>query len=83
MLARFEREIKIYFSNIKLRDVTDKKTFWRKVKPLFSEKENLKQTKITLAEKGKISNEAGNPSESKTVFFRMTGRLLKHLTISL
>ena len=26
------------FSNLKLRDVTDSKAFWKKVKPLFSEK---------------------------------------------
>ena len=45
------REEKTYFRNFKTRDVTDNKTFWRKVKPVFSEKLNF-QTKITLAEKG-------------------------------
>ena len=46
------KEKKVYYSNLKIRDVTDNKTFWRKVKPLFSEKVNL-QTKILLVEKRK------------------------------
>ena len=37
-------------------NVTDNKTFWRKVKPLFSESVNL-QTKITLVEKEKTLSE--------------------------
>lgn len=51
------REKKIYFSNLKISDGTDNKTFWIKVKPLFPEKVNF-QTKITLAEiKGKLQVE--------------------------
>ena len=45
-----------YFSNLKIRDVTDDKILRRKMKTLFSEKINL-QTKITLVEKEGMSNE--------------------------
>ena len=45
------RKKKSYYSNLNVPDVTDNKTFWRKVKPLFSQKVNL-QTKILLVEKG-------------------------------
>ena len=45
------RKRKAYYSHLNIRDVTDNKTFWRSVKPLFSQKVNL-QTKILLVEKG-------------------------------
>ena len=44
-ISLIRKEKKAYYSNLNIRDVTDNKTFWRKVKPLFSEKVNL-QTKI-------------------------------------
>ena len=50
-VSLIRKEKKTYYSNLNIRDVTDNKTFWRKVKPLFSEKVNL-QTKILLVEKG-------------------------------
>ena len=41
------KEKKSLYSNLNIRDVTNNKNFWRKVKSLFSEKVNL-QTKILL-----------------------------------
>ena len=52
-----------YYSNLNIRGVTDNKTLWRKVKPLFSEKANL-QTKILLVEKG---NDLSDPEISRKV----------------
>ena len=49
-ISLIRKEKKAYYSNLNIRDVTDNKTFWRKVKPFFSEKVNL-QTKILLVEK--------------------------------
>ena len=49
-VSLIRKEKKAYYSNLNIRDVTDNKTFWRKVKPLFSEKLNL-QAKILLVEK--------------------------------
>ena len=54
---------KAYYSNLNIRDVTDNKTFSRKVKPLFSEKETL-QTKILLVEK---RNDLSDPEISSEV----------------
>ena len=49
-VSLIRKEKKAYYSNLNIRDVTDNKTFWRKVKSLFSEKVNL-QIKILLVEK--------------------------------
>ena len=57
------KEKKAYYSNLNIRDVTDNKTFWRKIKPLSSEKVNL-QTKILLVEKG---NDLSDPEISSEV----------------
>ena len=35
------KEKRTYYSNLKIRDVTDNKAFWRKVELLFSEKVNF------------------------------------------
>ena len=40
-VSLIRKEKKAYYSNVKMRDVTDNKTFWRKVKPVFPEKVNL------------------------------------------
>ena len=62
-VSPIRKEKKAYYSNLNIRDVTDNKTFWRKVKPLFSEKVNL-QTKILLVEKG---NDLSDPEISSEV----------------
>ena len=50
-VSLIRKEKKAYYSNLNMRDVTDNKTFWRKVKPLFSQTVNL-QIKILLVKKG-------------------------------
>ena len=49
-------EKKNFFSNINKSDITDNKTFWRTVKPFFTEKIKTK-SKITLIEKKIVSQE--------------------------
>ena len=56
-VSLIRKEKKTYHSNLNIRDVTDNKIFWRKVKPYFSEKVNL-QIKILLVEKG---NDVSDP----------------------
>ena len=51
-LIRSER--KNFFSNINTSDITDNKTFWKTVKPFFTDKIKIK-SKITLIEKKIIS----------------------------
>ena len=57
---------KAYYSNLKIRDVTGNKTFWRKVKTLVSEKKNFK-TKITLVERGNVLSDTEIASEVEKV----------------
>ena len=57
-VSLIRKEKKAYYSNPNKRDVTDNKTFWKKVKPLFSEKISL------LVEKG---NDLSDPEISSEV----------------
>ena len=49
-------EKKNFFSNINTNDITDNKTFWKTVKPFFTDKIKTK-SKITLIEKNIVSQE--------------------------
>ena len=49
-------EKKNFFSNINTSDITDNKTFWKTVKPFFTDKIKTK-SKITLIEKNIVSQE--------------------------
>ena len=48
---------KNFFSNINASDITDNKTFWKTVKPFFTEKMKTK-SKRTLIEKKNVSQES-------------------------
>ena len=50
------REKKNFFNNISARDITGNKTFWKTVKPLFTDKIKTK-SRITLIEKKVVSGE--------------------------
>ena len=50
VLVSYEKKKKVYYSNLKIRDVKDNRNFWRKIKPLFSGKVKL-QTNTLLMEK--------------------------------
>ena len=65
-VSLIRKEKKAYYSNLNIPDVTDNKTFWRKVKPLFSEKINLR-TKILLVEKGNYLSDPEISSEVEKV----------------
>ena len=49
-------EKKNFFSNIDTSDITDNKTFWKTVKPFFTDKIKAK-SKVTLIEKNIVSQE--------------------------
>ena len=53
-VSLIRREKKNFFKNISTRDITDIKTFWKTVKPLFTDKIQTK-SKITLIEKKVVS----------------------------
>ena len=52
-VSLIRQEKKSFFNNISTRDITDNKTFWKTVKPLFTDKIQTK-SKITLIEKKKL-----------------------------
>ena len=49
-VSLIRQEKKSFFNNISTRGITDNKTFWKAVKPLFTDKIQAKP-KITLIEK--------------------------------
>ena len=53
-VSLIRQEKKNFFNNISTRDITDNKTFWKTVKPLFTDKIQTK-SKITLIEKKVVS----------------------------
>ena len=55
-VSLIRREKKNFFSNINTSDITDNKTFWKTVKPFFTDKIKTKP-KITLIEKKIVSQE--------------------------
>ena len=57
-----------YYSNLKPSSITDNKTFWKSVKPLFSEKV-MSAENITLVEKNIIRGNDGKVSEILNDFF--------------
>ena len=65
-------EKKNFFSNINKSDITDNKTFWRTVKPFFTEKIKTK-SKITLIEKKIVSQEDQEKIVSEKNNYRRSG----------
>ena len=63
VLVSYEKKKKVYYSNLKIRDVKDNRTFWRKIKSLFSGKVKL-QTNTLLMEK---QNDLSDPEISSEV----------------
>ena len=65
-VSLIRREKKNFFNNISTRDITDNKTFWKTVKPLFTDKVQTK-SKITLIEKKVASREGQEQIVSEKV----------------
>ena len=59
---------KDYYNNLDHENVTDNKTFWKSIKPFFSEKGST-HNKITLVEQGLILDKNDNAAEVLNKFF--------------
>ena len=55
-VSLIRKEKKSFFSNLNKKDINDNKTFWKTVKPLFTEKVKI-NSKITLIEEKVISKQ--------------------------
>ena len=62
------REKRKYYNNIDLKLLTENKLFWKTIKPLFSDKNNICR-KITLIDDGEIISNDVNIAETMNDFF--------------
>ena len=62
-----KKEKKKYYNNLNLKDIADK-MFWKKVKPLFTERSKLK-TNTTLVESDKVITEKEDIAEILNNYF--------------
>ena len=53
---------RVYFENLNIKNVTDKKLFWKSVKPLLSQKSHLTD-RINVTEKGEILKTGSETTE--------------------
>ena len=53
------REKKMYYNNLDLHTFKDNKTFWQRVKPLFSDKQKGTQRNITIVENNVVITDNG------------------------
>ena len=65
----YKKERKTYYKNLDIKKFTDNKTFWKNMKPFFSDK-GPRSKKITLVSKGKILAEDQEVSETLNSFFK-------------
>ena len=63
------KEKKKQYNNLDLKVVDDNKTFWKSIKPLFSNKQNVSQKNIVIVEKDKIISKNEEVAEKLNNFF--------------
>ena len=63
------REKKYYFNNLELKIFKDNKTFWQRVKPLFSDKKCALKNNIAIVEDDVICTKEGEVAEKLNNFF--------------
>ena len=66
-----------YFSNINVKEVSDNKTFWKSVKPFFSNK-GLNSNNILLKEGNEIVNDDGKIAFIMNMYFT---NITKHMNL--
>ena len=72
-----KRAKKTFYNTLDFKKVCDNKTFWKTIKPNFTEK-TIKDQKITLVEKETVISE---DSELAEVFNNYFGNVVKNLNI--
>ena len=68
-LNLLRKEKKKYYNNLDLKIFEDNKKFWRRVKPIFSNKQNSLQNYIIIVEKETITSEDSEIAEKLNNFF--------------
>ena len=67
-VSLLKKEKKKYYNNLDMKIFDDNKKFWQKIKPLFSDKSNLKRS-ITLVENGLVISEKKEVAERLNNYF--------------
>ena len=62
-VSLLQKEKKKYYNNLDMKIFDDNKNFWQKIKPMFSDKRNLKRN-ITLVENGLVISEKKEVAET-------------------
>ena len=65
----YKREVKRFYQRLDTKQLIDNKTFWKNVKPLFSDK-SVNSHKITLVEGKEIISNDVNVAETLNTYFR-------------
>ena len=68
-VSLLKKEKKNYYNNLDLKIFEDSKKFWQSVKPLFSDKENIKNRNIMIIENGTVISEKKDIAEKLNNYF--------------
>ena len=68
-VSLLKREKRKYYNNLDLKIFKDNKTFWRRVKPLFSDKHKVVQPEIIIVENGETTSDKKKVAEKMNAFF--------------
>ena len=66
-----------YYESLDISKITDNKTFWKTISPLFSNKSYSANSRITLLENGYILSEESKVADTFNKFFRNVVKELK------
>ena len=69
MSRLYKKEKRKFYNNLNVNEILDNRTFWKHIKPLFSDKTQHKQ-KITLVDKNNIIEEDQEVAETFNKFFK-------------
>ena len=67
-VSLLRKEKKKYYNNLDIKIFSDNKKFWQNIKPLFSDKNNLKRN-ITLVENGTVISDKKEVAEKLNIYF--------------
>ena len=66
-----------YYQSLEISKISDNKTFWKTISPLFSNKSYSKNSRITLLENGKVLSEESKVADTFNKFFSNVVKELK------
>ena len=66
-----------YYESLEISKITDNKTFWKALSPLFSNKSYSTNSRVTLLENGEILSEESKVADTFNKFFSKVVKELK------